>query len=188
MTEAGAQAGPETKGTEDKSDGSQSESAPAAAGISERLAGRFSDKVLEQLAFREQYTSVTTRDALLDVLQWLRDAEGFDHLSDVTAIDWLGRVPRFDVVYQLFSFKTNLWYRLKVRVEDQEPVPSVIGLWPCANWAEREVYDLFGIVFANHPALHRILLPEGWVGYPLRKDYPMSQITLPRSGATKIPE
>ena len=63
-----------------------------------------------------------------------------------------------------------------------------MNLWPCANWAEREVWDLFGIPFAGHPNLFRIMMPEGWVGHPLRKDYPMSQITLPRSGATKIPD
>ena len=125
---------------------------------------------------------------LLDGLAFLRDELGFNHLSDVTAVDYIGQAPRFEVVYQLFSFSSTLWYRLKVRVGDGEAVPTTVDLFPCANWAEREVWDLFGIPFQGHPSLYRIMLPEGWVGHPLRKDYPMSQITLPRSGATKMPE
>ncbi|HEV3310211.1 MAG TPA: NADH-quinone oxidoreductase subunit C [Chloroflexota bacterium] len=159
-----------------------------AADISEAIAQKFGPSVLEQSSFRDECTSVVTTDALLDILKFLRDERGFNHLSDVTAVDWLGRQPRFDVIYQLFSFETHLWYRLKVRIDEHDTVPTVVGLWPCANWAEREVYDLFGLYFHGHPALHRIMMPEGWVGHPLRKDYPMSQITLPRSGATKMPE
>ena len=121
-------------------------------------------------------------------MRYLRDEKGFNHLSDVTAVDWLGWKPRFDVVYKLFSYDHHGWFRIKVRVDEHETVLSAVELWPGANWAEREVYDLFGLVFHGHPALHRIMLPEGWVGHPLRKDYPMSQITLPRSGATKIPQ
>jgi NADH-quinone oxidoreductase subunit C len=158
------------------------------AETSAALAARFAGSIVEQSSFRDEYTSVVKKDILVESLRLLRDDLSFNHLSDVTAVDWIGRHPRFDVVYQLFSFEKCVWYRLKVRVDDNEPVPTVVGLWPCANWAEREVWDLFGIVFDGHPALHRIMLPEGWVGHPLRKDYPMSQITLPRSGATKMPE
>jgi NADH-quinone oxidoreductase subunit C len=158
------------------------------AETSAALVDRFSDSIIEQSSFRDEHTTAVRPDRVLDVLRFLRDELAFNHLSDVTAVDWLDRKPRFDVVYQLFSFGNRVWYRLKTRVDDNEPVPSAVPLWPCANWAEREVWDLFGIEFEGHPALNRILLPEGWVGHPLRKDYPMSQITLPRSGATKMPE
>lgn len=152
------------------------------------LLERFGSEVVEAYSFRDEYTSVVASQSIIDVLRYLRDEHGFNHLSDVTAVDWLGREPRFEVVYHLYAFDTHVWYRIKVRVNEDETVPSAVGLFPCANWAEREVYDLFGIIFSGHPQLHRIMMPEGWVGHPLRKDYPMSQITLPRSGATKMPE
>jgi len=163
--------------------GGQTNSAP----VSQSLRERFADAIVDQSSFRDQPTTVVKRDRIFEVLRFLRDDHGFNHLSDVTAVDWLGRSPRFDIVYHLYGFETYLWYRLKTQVEENETVPTAVGLWPCANWAEREIWDLFGIVFEGHPALNRIMLPEGWVGHPLRKDYPMSQITLPRSGATKMP-
>lgn len=160
----------------------------SAAQTSQVLQERFSGQIGETVAFRGEYTTPVSPALVLEVLRYLRDEHGFDHLSDVTAVDWLDREPRFDVVYHLFSFASHDWYCLKVGVNEDDMVPSAVSLWPCANWAEREVYDLFGIVFEGHPDLCRIMMPEGWVGHPLRKDYPMSQITLPRSGATKIPE
>lgn len=160
----------------------------SAADISAHIAERFADALVEQSSFRGEHTTVVKKEALLDVLKFLRDEQGLNHLSEVTAVDHLGRSPRFDVVYHLYSFDSHDWYRIKARVEDKESVPSIVSLWPCANWAEREVWDLFGITFDDHPGLYRIMMPEGWVGHPLRKDYPMSQITLPRSGATKMPE
>lgn len=159
-----------------------------ASEISAEIAMRFPDAIIEQSAFRGEHTTVVQTGALQDVLMFLRDDQSLDHLSEITAVDYLGRSPRFDVVYHLFSFENHTWYRLKTRVEDKEPVPTTVGLWPCADWAEREIWDLFGIPFEGHPGLFRIMMPEGWVGHPLRKDFPMSQITLPRSGATKIPE
>ncbi len=159
-----------------------------AAAVSDRLKDRFGNDVLKQASFRDEHSSQLTKTAILDAIRFLRDDLGFDHLSDLTAVDYLGQSPRFEIVYHLFSFSTHLWYRLKLRVDDRENVPSCIDLFPCANWAEREVWDLFGIRFDNHPSLFRIMLPEGWVGHPLRKDYPMSQITLPRAGSTKIPK
>jgi NADH-quinone oxidoreductase subunit C len=152
------------------------------------LSERFGSDVLETIRFRDEVTSIVAKERIIDVGRFLRDELGYNHLSDITAVDWLGRNPRFDVVYHFFSFSHHNWYRVKVRVHEDESVPSMTALWPCANWAEREVYDLFGIIFADHPNLERIEMPEGWVGHPLRKDYPMSQITLPRAAATKIPE
>ena len=109
----------------------------------------------------------------LAVAGWLKE-QGFNMLIDVAGVDYLPRQPRFEVVYHLLSLP-RLW-RLRVRVpldEDEPSVPSVAGLWPAAAAAEREVFDLFGIDFPGHPNLTRILLPENWQGFPLRKDYPL---------------
>jgi NADH-quinone oxidoreductase subunit C len=99
-----------------------------------------------------------------------------DYLVDVTAVDYPSREKRFDVVYVLHSFKVNERVRLKIYVADNETIPSVTSLWPTANWLEREVFDMFGIKFSGHPDLKRILLPEGWKGHPLRKDYHIQQM------------
>ena len=100
----------------------------------------------------------------------------FDMLSDVTAVDYLNldRLPRFDVVYHLYSLANHHRIRLKVPVEEEDcTIESVCGLWSGANFMEREVYDMFGITFAGHPNLERILLPDNWDGHPLRKDFPL---------------
>ena len=112
---------------------------------------------------------------LLRVLTWLRDApEGrFDFCSDLTANDWMPREPRFDVIYCLYSTRRRHRVRVKVRLPDGEAVASATGVWPAANWLEREVFDMFGIPFEGHPDLRRILMPEDWQGHPQRKDYPL---------------
>jgi NADH-quinone oxidoreductase subunit C len=101
----------------------------------------------------------------------------------VTAVDWPERIPRFDVVYHLLSIPNQCVLRLKVRVgqrrEEHPAVPTVVGVWPSANWYEREVYDLFGITFTGHPDLRRILMPMDWTTHPLRKDYPLTGFDLP---------
>src|SRR5256885_717199 len=99
----------------------------------------------------------------------------FRSLADLTAVDWPKREKRFDVVLNLYSFAKNERLRLKVWAADAEEVPSVVGVWPTVNWQEREVFDMFGIVFSGHPDLKRILLPDEWQGYPLRKDYDILQ-------------
>jgi NADH-quinone oxidoreductase subunit C len=118
------------------------------------------------------WTVIVPADRLLDVARHLRSA-GFDFCSDVTASDWPQRPQRFDVVYALYSIRDKRRIRIKVRAAENEPVPSVTGLWPAANWLEREVYDLFGVSFTGHPDLRRILMPEDWQGHPQRKDYPL---------------
>lgn len=121
--------------------------------------------------------AVISRDHLLQVLQLLRDHEDLrmQMLSDVTAVDYLGQIPRFEVVYELYSLTHKHRLRVKVRVgEDDCWVPSAVGLWHAANWGEREVWDLYGIRFAGHPDLRRILMYEEFVGHPLRKDYPQN--------------
>jgi NADH-quinone oxidoreductase subunit C len=96
-------------------------------------------------------------------------------LSDLTAVDWPKREKRFDVVLNLYSFAKNERLRLKAHAADGEAVPSMVGVWLAADWLEREVFDMFGIVFSGHPNLKRILLPDEWQGYPLRKDYDILQ-------------
>jgi len=121
------------------------------------------------------WTVIVPATRLLEVGRFLRDTPeiAFDYCSDVTAVDWPARPQRFDIVYCLYSIGHRNRLRMKVRVADQDPVPSVTGLWPGANWLERELYDLFGITFAGHPDLRRILLPDDWQGHPERKDYPL---------------
>jgi NADH-quinone oxidoreductase subunit C len=99
-------------------------------------------------------------------------AEGFDQLADLTCVDWHPEPDRFEIVCQLYNTQTCVWQRLKTRCAEAAPPPSLIPLWPSANWFEREVFDLFGVRFAGHPNLTRMMMPDDWVGHPLRKDYP----------------
>ncbi len=121
------------------------------------------------------WTLVIGRARLLEAAAYLTTAPGagFDACSDVTAVDWPPRQPRFDLVYSLYSTALCHRVRLKVRVADAEAAPSVSGVWPAASWLEREVFDLFGIPFDAHPDLRRILMPDDWQGHPQRKDYPL---------------
>jgi NADH-quinone oxidoreductase subunit C len=121
------------------------------------------------------WTLIVPVDQLHAVARHLRDAAdaSFDLCSDLTAVDWPLRAERFDVVYCLYSTRHRHRVRLKVRAADGQTVATVTDLWPGANWLEREVYDMFGVVFAGHPDLRRILMPEDWQGYPQRKDYPL---------------
>lgn len=127
--------------------------------------------------FRGQTRVVVPRDAIFDALQFLRDRRGFDLLVDITCVDYLNyrdATDRFGLVYLLANTETN--ERLTLRVFLNEPelsVPSAVPLWEGANWMEREVWDMFGIAFAGHPDLRRILLPEEFSAFPLRKDYPL---------------
>lgn len=111
------------------------------------------------------------REQLLEIAEYSRDDEQFDLLADLTAVDWPKREKRFDLVLIMYSFPKNERLRLKVHVGETETAPSVAGIWPTANWLEREVYDMFGMIFTGHPNLKRLLLPEEWQGFPLRKDY-----------------
>lgn len=123
-----------------------------------------------------QATLYVSRDDVPAMARALRDrAElGFALLVEITAVDFWPREPRFELVYTLASIERRLRARLKVRLHgDDAHVATVSGVWPAANWLEREVWDLFGIVFDGHADLRRLLMPEDWAGYPLRKDYPV---------------
>ena len=144
---------------------------------------KFPQAVVETDDFRGEQTIVLHPAFLVTVCTYLLKSLRYTYLSSVTAVDWLERVPRYDVVYHLLSMPNQSELRLKVRVgqngEDHPSVPTVTGIWPTANWFEREVYDLFGILFTGHPDLRRILMPMDWTTYPLRKDYPLSGFDLP---------
>jgi NADH-quinone oxidoreductase subunit C len=121
-------------------------------------------------------TVYVTRDQVADVARALRDLPGlgFRVLAELTAVDFWPKEPRFELVYMLVSVEHRLRLRLKVRLEGANPhVRTVSDVWPAANWLEREVWDLFGIVFDGHPDPRRLLMPEDWEGFPLRKDYPV---------------
>jgi NADH-quinone oxidoreductase subunit C len=123
-----------------------------------------------------QTTFYVSRDDMRTVAQVLRDAPElrFTFLAELTAIDFWPREPRFEVVYFLVSLENRLRIRMKVRLHEADAhLATVSDLWPAANWLEREVWDLFGIVFDGHPDPRRLLMPEDWEGYPLRKDYPV---------------
>jgi NADH-quinone oxidoreductase subunit C len=151
--------------------------------ILQALRDRFGVAIVDTHQFRDESTAVVNRAALPEILRYCRDepALSFDMLTDLTAADYLkypGREdgPRFEVVYQLYSLAHNHRVRLKVRVdEDDAVVPTAVELWPIANWLEREVWDMFGVRFAGHPDLRRLLLYEQFVGHPLRKDYPINR-------------
>jgi NADH-quinone oxidoreductase subunit C len=114
------------------------------------------------------------KEAIVGVLSFLRDEPGYEYgfLADLTATDETAE-PRFEVVYNLFSPARHWRLRVKVRALDGEAVPTATTVWPAANWAEREVWDMFGVRFEGHPDLRRILMDERWQGHPLRKDYPL---------------
>ena len=121
------------------------------------------------------WTIIVSPDRLLEVMGFLRDdtTTAFDYCSDVTATDWPPRAKRFDVIYCLYSTRLRHRLRVKVRAGEGDPIESVTGLWPGADWLERELYDQFGVNIVNHPDLRRILMPDTWQGHPQRKDYPL---------------
>jgi NADH-quinone oxidoreductase subunit C len=146
------------------------------------LRERFPEAVLAVAEHRGETTVELDRGHLVEVATWLRDdpSARFRLLADLSGTDYLKldeRPERLCVDYHLYSFDHNVRLRLKVRATVEDPhVPTVTGVWPTANWHEREVYDFFGIRFDGHPDLVRILMPEDWKGYPQRKDYPLGGV------------
>jgi NADH-quinone oxidoreductase subunit C len=134
------------------------------------------DAVQDVIEFRGETTIVVNPASIVDTCLFFRDTEGLEYnfLSDLTVVDYYPQEPRFAVCYHLYSMVFNRRIRLKVYLPGDDPkVPSITGIFPAANFQEREGYDLMGIVFEGHPYLHRILMPEDWEGHPLRKDYPL---------------
>jgi NADH-quinone oxidoreductase subunit C len=148
-----------------------------ASHIAERIKDTFPGETLDVREFRGQVSITLKKGRLLDICRYLHDDPDlfFDYLVDLCGVDYLGKKNmRFEVVYHLYSMKHRHAVRLKAEVPDGDPsIDSVMPVWTGANWHERECYDMFGIIFNGHPDLRRILLPEDWEGYPLRKDYPL---------------
>lgn len=143
--------------------------------VAHRYRQRFGTAILDGIADREQSILIVEASQLLEVARYSRDEEKFDLLEDYTAVDWPRREKRFDLVVQLYSFTHNTRIRLKIPLGIEEQPATLVPVWPAANWLEREIFDLFGIVFNGHPNLKRILLPDEWQGHPLRKDYDILQ-------------
>jgi NADH-quinone oxidoreductase subunit C len=153
-----------------------------ASALADRIRPRHPDVVVA----REEVSVHLDRGELLGALRGLRDDPdlAFDFLSSVTATDWPGRSPRLWLVYELLSLEHRHRLRVKVGLEESDPTaPSVVPLFPTADWHEREVFDLYGVTFEGHPDLRRILLPEGWEGWPLRKDEELGGVNTAYRGA-----
>ena len=147
--------------------------------LAQRLKGKFDGTVLEAWEFIGQLSIRVAPDRIVEVCSFLRDDEDarFNYLSDLTCVHYpLRSEAPLEIVYNLYSISRNERVRLKVSLAEGASIDSVTEVWPAANWMEREVYDLFGVTFRNHPDLRRILLPPDWEGHPLRKDYPLEFI------------
>ena len=143
--------------------------------VPEAVQQRFGEGVEKAVVLGGQNLLVVGLGAAADILASLRDDHGFDYLVDVTAVHWPEKELPFEIVWILYSFDSNERVRVKAALAEGVKVPSASGLYNSANWLEREVYDMFGIEFENHPGLRRILMPDEWEGFPLRKDYGIVQ-------------
>jgi len=130
---------------------------------------------IEPLTYLGQNYMVVDRSMIPEILQILRNEEEFDYCVDITAVHYPKREKQFDVIWVLYSFPRNERIRVKTQIADGETIASSVPIWATANWLEREVFDMFGIKFDGHPDMKRILLPDGWRGHPLRKDYGILQ-------------
>lgn len=137
------------------------------------LKSRFGQAILGTVEFRGEQTVNVTLESLRQVMAFVRDELGFDYLVDLSSIDHMGEDPRFEVVYELYGYGHGQHLRVKAKVAEEESVPTMIDLWPTADWHEREAYDMMGLDFAGHPDLRRILMWEGYPFFPLRKDFPL---------------
>ncbi|HEX4086739.1 MAG TPA: NADH-quinone oxidoreductase subunit C [Chthoniobacteraceae bacterium] len=137
------------------------------------IEGKFT--VLGKIEFRGETTLIVNREAILAICRHCKEELGFDFLIDVCSVDNFGQEPRFEMIYELSSIAAEEHLRLKCAISEDEPsVDSVTGIWPTANWHEREIYDMMGISFTGHPDLRRILMWDGYPYYPLRKDFPLA--------------
>jgi NADH-quinone oxidoreductase subunit C len=130
---------------------------------------------IDPLSYAGQNYIVVDRSLIPEILQVLRNEEQFDYCVDITAVHYPQREKQFDVLWVLYSFVRNERIRVKTQIKDGDTLPSSVSIWVGTNWLEREVYDMFGIKFDGHPDMKRILLPDGWKGHPLRKDYSILQ-------------
>jgi NADH-quinone oxidoreductase subunit C len=139
-----------------------------------KLKGNYGSGI-EPLTYLGQNYMVVDRSLIPEILQVVHNEEQFDYCVDITAVHYPKREKQFDVLWVLYSFARNERMRVKTQIAEGESIASSVPIWPAANWLEREVFDMFGIKFDGHPDMKRILLPEGWKGHPLRKDYGILQ-------------
>ncbi len=147
---------------------------PWAAPLVEKYRSQYGSGLEAQTYLGQNYVTVDS-SLIPNFLRQLRDDEQFDYCVDVTAVHYPKREKQFEVIWMLYSFVRNERLRVKVQIADGASIPSSVSIWPTTNWLEREVFDMFGIQFVGHPNMTRILLPEGWKGHPLRKDYGILQ-------------
>ncbi len=149
---------------------------PADLSVLEHLKERFASNYVGHHQLCGDDTFVVKPEGLLELAKYLKYQERYDMLMDATAVDYKHRTPRFEMVYHFYSIVMNKRLRVKVPVDEfQAEVDSLAGFWKSADWYEREIWDMFGIRFLGHPNLKRILMYEGFEGYPLRKDYPVNK-------------
>ena len=150
-------------------------SAPWEGELPTALQERFGDSIVKLQLLGGQKLAIVDAAAAAGILGFLRDEHGFDYLVDVTAVHWPKKERQFEITWILYSFSGNDRVRLKAGLGEGEKAPTATGLYNSANWLEREVYDMFGIEFEGHPDLRRILMPDEWEGFPLRKEYGIIQ-------------
>jgi NADH-quinone oxidoreductase subunit C len=153
--------------------------------VASALKEEFGEAIESARSFAGDLTLAVRRDAIAEVCASLKTKHRFTYLVDVCGADYPKREPRFDVVYHAYSFEANRRVRLRVMTDETTPVPTVTTVWRAANWSEREVYDMYGVRFSGHPDMTRILLWEGFNGYPLRKDFPVEGLD---TGSAIYPE
>lgn len=145
------------------------------AQVLERIQAEFPEVILEKSESRGELRITVKKDAFPELMKFLHDDAQlrYDLLTDIVAVDYMARTPRFEVIYNLFAMDDFRRLFVKLKVAEGEDIPSVIAIWKAADWQEREVYDLMGIGFTGHPDLRRILTWDNFEGHPLRKDYPL---------------
>ena len=145
-------------------------------GVIDAAAAVLGDMLVESKDAVGEISLTVVRERLVEAMLALRDTPGLEYqqLSEIAGVDYPARPERFDIVYQLLSFTTNRRIRVRVTTDEEKPVPSVTGIWPVAGWLEREVYDMYGVLFDGNTDLRRILTDYGFVGHPLRKDFPQT--------------
>jgi NADH-quinone oxidoreductase subunit C len=148
---------------------------PWQADLVTRLRSQYGSGIKEANTYLGQKYLLVDSSIVYEILLRMRQDERFDYCVDITAVHYPKREAQFDIVYILYSFHHNERVRIKTQIKDGERLRTAVDVWETANWLEREVFDMFGIQFDGHPDLKRILLPDGWKGYPLRKDYPILQ-------------
>jgi NADH-quinone oxidoreductase subunit C len=148
---------------------------PWESDLARELKERFGAQIRETSTYLGQNFILARPEAAIPILEYLKLEADFDYLVDITAVDWPKRPERFDLVYIVYSFPRNERVRIKTQIPDGYTPETAVGVHLTANWLEREVFDMFGIGFAGHPDMRRILMPEDWQGHPLRKDYSILQ-------------